>query len=521
MRMLVRSAVFFLLLLVASSAQAVLYISEDDMNRALATLDDSLAHSAKFIRERQAQIDRMTDSLRTRRDDAGLLIRIVDRYNAFNNDSALHYISDALNNKSISDKTPFRLRNAMLLPLTGFLETAQKIYDSIPAESIPADMLPFYYDSGRQMYSYMASATSRDRTVHDLMNARALERQERLLELLPRDGMEYKFNLAEHYFLKGEYGKAKALLEDVMDNVPVHSNLHARAAHHLSTIANMEKKQEAYTYYLAQSALSDVCAATREVAALQELGEHLYNTGDVSRSYTYLSHALANAVECGASIRMVESSRSLPIIAEAKSEQIAAKQRMIIIVLCIVLLLLLGLVALILVLRREMRRQVALQEGLRQANRAKEVYISQFLNLCSIYMDKLNQFCKIANRKIAAGKVDDLYRLTKSGKFVEEQSHEFYAVFDNAFIHLYPNFVARVNALLRPDAQIELKDGELLNTDLRILAFMRLGIEESSRIAQVLNYSLNTIYAYRNRTKARAIDRETFEEDIMKIPSDT
>ncbi len=78
-----------------------------------------------------------------------------------------------------------------------------------------------------------------------------------------------------------------------------------------------------------------------------------------------------------------------------------------------------------------------------------------------------------------------------------------------------------VNALLLPDCQIELKDGEKLNTDLRILAFMRLGIEESARIAQVLNYSLNTIYAYRNRLKARAINRDTFEADIMKIDSAT
>ena len=67
---------------------------------------------------------------------------------------------------------------------------------------------------------------------------------------------------------------------------------------------------------------------------------------------------------------------------------------------------------------------------------------------------------------------------------------------------------------------VRLKEGELLNTDLRILAFMRLGIEDSSRIARVLNYSLNTIYAYRNRMKARAIDRETFEKDVMNIGED-
>lgn len=109
--------------------------------------------------------------------------------------------------------------------------------------------------------------------------------------------------------------------------------------------------------------------------------------------------------------------------------------------------------------------------------------------------------------------------MAKSGKFVEEQSNEFYDIFDNAFLHIYPTFIEEVNSLLRPEERIELREGEKMNTDLRILAFMRLGIEDSSRIAQVLNYSLNTIYAYRNRLKARALNRERFEEDVMKINS--
>ena len=182
-------------------------------------------------------------------------------------------------------------------------------------------------------------------------------------------------------------------------------------------------------------------------------------------------------------------------------------------------ILMIGLISVMLVLRHEMHKMAVLQANLRAANTAKEVYISQFLQLCSIYMDKLNQFCKIASRKLAAGQTEELYRMTKSGKFIEEQSHEFYDVFDNAFLHIYPDFVNKVNALLRPECRIELRHGELLNTDLRILAFMRLGIEESARIAQILNYSLNTIYSYRNRLKSRAIDKENFESDVMSITS--
>jgi hypothetical protein len=132
-------------------------------------------------------------------------------------------------------------------------------------------------------------------------------------------------------------------------------------------------------------------------------------------------------------------------------------------------------------------------------------------------MDRLMQFSKMVKRKLAAGKVDDVTRLLKSGKYMDEQSDEFFAVFDDAFLHIYPTFVTDVNKLLREDAQIELKEDELMNADLRLLAFMRLGIDDSSVIAQILNYSVNTVYAYRNKLKQRAIDRTTFEQEIMRI----
>ena len=245
----------------------------------------------------------------------------------------------------------------------------------------------------------------------------------------------------------------------------------------------------------------------------------MHAAGDISRAHRYLSVAVENAVECGAPLRMIESSKALPIIERAHNAHIKRWRRNTYWIMACMGFLLLGLAATLFLLHREMKRMSALQNKLKAANYAKEVYISRFLELCSIYMDKLNQFCKISTRKIAAGQTDELFRMVKSGKFVEEQSKEFYEVFDNAFLHIYPGFVDEVNALLLPDEKIELKEGEKMNTDLRILAFMRLGIEESAKIAQVLNYSLNTIYAYRNRLKSRAINRETFEADIMKIDS--
>lgn len=141
------------------------------------------------------------------------------------------------------------------------------------------------------------------------------------------------------------------------------------------------------------------------------------------------------------------------------------------------------------------------------------------MNLSTIYMDKLISFSKNVERKIVAGKVDDLYKTIKSGKFVEEQSSEFYTMFDKSFLKIYPSFVQSVNELLQPEARITLPENNTLNTDLRILAFIRLGLDDASRVAQIMNYSVNTIYAYRNRLRNKAINRATFEADVMKIKS--
>lgn len=504
----------------ALPAAATLEFSAADSRRALEALDDSLAKRSLFIDRRQEGIDRLVDSLSRNPKSEQLLLEIAERYTAFNNDSALHYLALGAEVANGNNRIPFVLRRAALIPLSGGFNTAEQLFASVNPDSLNESLKTLYHEAGKQMYSYMSAFSPAGSSQKSAYAELSHRHQRSLIDLLPDYSPEYRYNLGEYFFETGQKGKARALLEGVFESEPYLSNLRARSAHHLASMAREHGDNDAYTYYIAQAAIADVSAATREVAALQELGNYLYTCHDVDRSYKYLTDALANAVECGAPLRMVESSRSMPLIEQAKAAQLQSKENTIFVIIGLMVLILVGLIITLFVLRHEMHKMRLLQEHLRTANRTKEVYISQFLSLCSIYMDKLNQFCKIANRKIATGKVDDLYRLTKSGKFVEEQSKDFYEVFDNAFLHLYPNFPAQVNALLRDDSQIELKEGEMLNTDLRILAFMRLGIEESSRIAQVLNYSINTIYAYRNRTKARAINRDTFENDIMKISSE-
>lgn len=498
---------------------AVAESASERTDAALAKLDRLLERRSVYINRRQARIDSLSNIYRADSTRLDELVEIGDLYKGFNNDSALAYQKKAASMTGAPLSYRYRWEYASLLPLSGFNELAEDAYESIPADSVPAADLADYYEAGRQMYSYIADSYRSFPMLYARYHHKKLDYQQRLLAVLPSQSVEYKYNKGEYSYLTGHDAEARVLLEEVVDTEPDNSNIRARAAHHLANMARNDGNNDAAVYYLAQSAMADVLSATREVVSLQELGTAVYARGDVNRAYSYLFNALSNAVECGASLRMIDASRSLPLIESTHMSHIRKSRTTLNYIIMVMAILMLLLLASLLVLRHQLYRMSRLQANLRDANVAKEVYISQFLQLCSIYMDKLNQLCKIVTRKLAAGQADELYRMTKSGKFVEEQSAEFYEVFDNAFLHIYPTFVAEVNSLLRPDARIELKPGELLNTDLRILAFMRLGIEESSRIAQILNYSLNTIYAYRNRLKSRAIDKTTFEADIMKIES--
>jgi hypothetical protein len=135
-----------------------------------------------------------------------------------------------------------------------------------------------------------------------------------------------------------------------------------------------------------------------------------------------------------------------------------------------------------------------------EANAAKEEYLGLFLSMCSGYLDKLKK--------------------NLSRDQFDAELKNFYKTFDTSFLSLYPTFVEEFNALLREDSRIRLKDGELLSTELRIFALIKLGITQSSHIASLLRYSVNTIYNYRAQVKNAALEnRENFEEMVRKIGS--
>ena len=448
-------------------------------------------------------------------------MEIAKSYNAFNNDSALYYYTIGVEQAAAEGQwqmeEEFRMRRATYLTISGYIHDALADIAQVDTAALSPELRSTYFAATRQMYSYISTYYDGRNAMFDRWHKLAVEAQRRLLPTLNPASNTHRLNLGEYYFSIHEYANAERELTALISAINSDNPSYAVACHILSQIAAAKGDINGRLYYLAQSAISDIRNATLEVTSIQELGGLLYERSDVGRAHRYLNIAITNAVESRASVRMSQTTELLNVVESHHNRETAMWRKLLIIIIIFLAVCLGALAFTIWHLRRQLHHVAAMRQTLQTANRAKDVYISQFLNLSSIFMDKLKEFSKLANRKISAGQTDELYRITKSGRFVEEQSKEFYSVFDDAFLHIYPDFVERVNALLRPDEQIVLAEGELLNSDLRILAFMRLGIDDTNRVAHTLNYSVNTIYAYRNKLRNRAINRDTFEADIMAI----
>ncbi len=491
---------------------------------ALDELDKTLANQQSYMTQKEQQLDSLKDALNNKRLDLSqkfdLNFSLGESYKLFITDSALKYLdkslllADTLKNKDYQVR--IRIAQAEVLAISGMYKEASAYFSEINRNNVVPELLPAYYNCGRQIYSYLTTFVQNQNYAHQYA---LLEMQYRdsLLSVLPSYTTAYKLYEAETLFNQADYSKSKIVLQELLQNVASNSNLYARTAFTLALIYQREGEMDKYATYLAYSAMADVKASVKENAALQYLALYLYEKGDLKRAYRYIKYSLDDAIFCNARLRTLEISAILPVIDASYQQRLNSQHRQLVIFLFVVSILAIFLFASLFWIYSQMKKLSLARRKLKQANHIKEEYIGHFLSLCSLYIEKLDSFRHTVNRKIMAGQTEELLRMTKSSSFAGIGQKDFYANFDNAFLQLYPDFVEQFNQLLQPDERFILKTGELLNTEMRIYAIIRLGIDDSAKIANFLHYSINTIYTYRNKVKNKAIDRENFELEVMKI----
>jgi hypothetical protein len=271
----------------------------------------------------------------------------------------------------------------------------------------------------------------------------------------------------------------------------------------------------------------------KENLALQEFSTYLYEKDQkyADRAARYIYCSMEDARFYNNRLRMLEISSILPIIATANQEALAHKERIVRGVLAMVSFLSLMLLAMAIFgykqnkwlagSRKEVKTQNGqlkeLNERLIATNHRRETYMRLFMDISAVYIRKLMEYRKLVSRKIKANQTADLLKTINSYKLAEEEATAFYTRFDRAFTELYPGFVDELNSLLLPEGRIAQPSPNTLTTEARIYALMRLGVTESQEIATLLFYSTQTIYNYKSAMRTRAVNRETFDEDINRL----
>ncbi|MDE5663907.1 MAG: hypothetical protein K2I37_07740 [Muribaculaceae bacterium] len=492
----------------------------------LKRLNKAIKAAGMYMHDKTARLDSMTAAFRAlpSADESARwqsAMNLAENYLPMRADSALKYSQVALEiarqRKDHRQELQSEVMRVNALSTCGIFTRALSEFLAINAATVPADLKVPYWMAARKLYGYMRLYVAGEQEFYQYYTDLYFQYDDSLLRILPESDPNRKFYLAERLVSQGNTKDARRLLDDLTRTLPQEANLYGMANFQLALVAKSENQPRIYASYLAKAAISDIKGCVKDGLALPTLAEWLYREGELNLAFQYINYALEDAMEGNVRMRTVTIASMLPVIDEAYREKINASRDELMVYFLLVTFLLILSGGLVFVLMRLNKRARANARKIARTSELQESYIGHFIGLCSTYANRLHSLQKLVVRKLASGQADELQKLIKSGKFGEDQNEEFYKIFDNAFLDIYPDFIEHMNTLLRPEEALELKKERELSPELRIYAFVRLGVDESTRIAQMLNYSVSTVYAYRNRMRNRAKDRENFDRDVMQI----
>ena len=344
--------------------------------------------------------------------------------------------------------------------------------------------------------------------------------------LLPFDSPRYWAAVGLKNMKSDNNSSALDAFQKMIDSKNYSEHDLAIATSSIAYVLTLEDKKAEAEEYLIQAAIADIKSSTKETVALRNLAQLLYEKGDISHAVVYIRQALQDASFYNARHRQLEIGTILPII-EGERLNMVEKQRdkMTFFFICISVLMLLLLVALFVIWKSRQRLNLAKQaiqaanDNLTEANKIKDEYIGYFFSQNSEFIDKIKALQRWVNQKVVAKQYDDLKNFPQNMD-IRKEREALFERFDRIFLKLFPDFVHEFNQLLKPEEQIHLKKDELLNTDLRIYALIRLGINDNEKIAQFLDYSVNTVYAYKTKIKSKAcFPSDEFKRKVLEIKS--
>ena len=502
------------------------------LNRAVEASPSYDAQKMSAIRALTVELtDSMEVSLPSR---YSIYLLLYNEYKSFNYDSAYAYARKleavAYEMNDPSRIIYARIKLSFTLVSSGLFKETFDSLNTLHINGFPDSIrAEFYSLMGR--YYYDLGDFDNDSYYTAEYNKKGSLYMDSALSLYPSNSFQYSYFDGLQHVKAGKIEEAALCFRRIIGRPDLSAHQLALVASTLSDIYIRKGETDTAIDLLIRAAIADIQSSTKETSAMLNLAELLFKKGDVRNASLYIERAMKEAVFYGARQRKIQVGAILPIIEEEKISAVESQRKVLIEYASVVTLLLIALVSLSIIIFRQVRKLKIAQETiskahvrtqeinhqLLEANKIKEEYIGYFFNVNSDYFAKVEKFKRSIEQKLEERKFEDI-RFLAGNINLKKEKDELLKSFDKVFLNLFPHFVADFNALFKPEDQTHLKDNELLNTDLRIFALIRMGISDNEKIAKILEYSVNTIYTYKTRIKNRSIvHNDEFEQKIMQI----
>lgn len=511
--------------------------AQDTTEGMLDQLNQSIARKEQFDEMKIQRISALERSLKTElgyNEKYNIYASLYNEYKSFNYDKAFSYSQKMqLTGRLLNDPVKIadgKIKFGFILLSSGMFKETFDSLNTVDVHILPDSLKRAYYFLNARTYYDLADYV-KDNYYAPEYNKRAGVYMDSAIRFSDPKSYDYTYGLGLKYLKSGNREEAEVLLKKLMKNYPLSHHQIAVTTSTLSDIYIQNGDQDEAIKLLSQAAIADIESSTKEAAAMLNLAQLLHGKGDIKNAYAFINQAMKDASYYGARQRKMQVSAILMIIAGEKINSVE-EQRRILFIYAILLTLLVTIVILFaFIIYRQLKKlrkadkliietNHSLQETnhkLNEADKIKEEYIGYYFNLISEYITKLDRFKRSVNNKLVTRKFDDIEILVNNINLKKERE-ELFLNFDKAFLTLFPNFVDAYNSLFAPEHQVKLNANQLLNTDLRIFALIRLGISDTEKIALILEYSMNTIYNYKARIKSKSlIPNDDFEDAILSI----
>ena len=511
-------------------------------------LDAALAQRAYYVELKEKSLNDIKQGAKyvtSNEDKLKLYEQLANDYKAYEYDSAMTYINKGLllaqKSNNILFSKRFHLSLTRLLITRGFYAEAKEILQKIAPQEDPQDYQFLYYYTLYGLYNNWATYCENNEFSKNY-NLKKMEYLKKAIELSPKKDAFYYYLMGELYYYSNHTNNNKAIqyYKKALSMEKTYSRLHAMTAFALSEIYKIANNLELMEHYLLVAAISDVTSATKENVALQDIALFIYKykTRSLKKAQEYINLSLEDAYAYNNRLRRIEISSKLQMITNAYTDDIKTTNRLLNIALLVIILLLLGVGISSLFIRKKNRllkqkkdeitatsakmeilngQLHLINDELKDTNQKRERLVKVYIDLCYKNIERNSKLRTLVVRKIKANQSKELLSLLSSSSSTEKENKEFLTEFDKAFLSLYPTFVNELNQQLTESAHIQLKENGEMPPILRVCALLRLGITESSKIAGILSYSPQTVYNYRSILKNNAIDKEHFEENVLKL----